>query len=247
MSAREGGRARAGIKEIDGTVDPSPMSTDHAAVGPGDAGRRRWPPIRPPRPTGIRNGGLLLLLVAAAGLLALVDQPDGPGLARRLPFVAQHLPPPVGIMQSPPAVQPAPGAGGGEAVVRGHPRRAHPRPVEAGAVSARATSALTASRGRGEAGRLARSGSGGTGSGSGGSGSGSGSGGSTPASPPPVTTAPAPAAASVQVQVPPVRVRVGITPSTSATGQPQQTVQLETRDASIGVNVSVPRVTLLGR
>jgi hypothetical protein len=35
--------------------------------------------IRLPRPTGIRNGGLLLVLVALAAVMGLVDRPPEPG------------------------------------------------------------------------------------------------------------------------------------------------------------------------
>jgi len=111
-------------------------------IGRGGAGGR-WPRVRLRRPTGIRNGGLLLVLVALAAVLALVDRPPEPGAGRRLPGVFQYLPPPVGIAQTPPVVdQPPPAAvptaapaGDGErpaSADRAHPRRAHPRPVAAG-------------------------------------------------------------------------------------------------------------------
>jgi len=53
---------------------------------------------------GIRNGGLLMTLVLLAGLMALLDDSVVPGGGRRLPGGAQHLPPPIGITGSPPAV-----------------------------------------------------------------------------------------------------------------------------------------------
>jgi hypothetical protein len=64
------------------------------------------------RPAGIRNGGLLLVLVALAAVMALVDQPPQPGAGRRLRGIFQYLPPPVGSAQPPPVVdQPLPAAG----------------------------------------------------------------------------------------------------------------------------------------
>ena len=97
MSADLGGEASAGIKEIAAGVDPRGMSTDQlAGGGRGGAPRPGWPQVRW-QPAGIRNGGLLLVLVAAAALMALVDQPVGPDQGRRLPGGVQHLPPPVGI------------------------------------------------------------------------------------------------------------------------------------------------------
>jgi len=61
---------------------------------------------------GIRNGGLLMTLVLLAGLMALLDDSVVPGDGRRLPGGAQHLPPPIGITGSPPAVaQPSSDAG----------------------------------------------------------------------------------------------------------------------------------------
>ena len=84
----------------------------------------------------------LLVLVALAAVLALVDGPPQPGAGRRLPGIFQFLPPPVGIAQTPPVVdQPLPAAVPTAASVddgerpasadRGHPRRAHARPVAA--------------------------------------------------------------------------------------------------------------------
>ena len=73
---------------------------DRSGIGRGDApeggGPRTW--LR--RPAGIRNGGLLLVLVALAAVMALVDQPPQPGAGRRLPGIFQYLPPPVGIAAS---------------------------------------------------------------------------------------------------------------------------------------------------
>jgi hypothetical protein len=101
--------------------------------------------IRLPRPTGIRNGGLLLVLVALAAVMALVDRPPEPGggAERRLPGVFQTLPPPVGITQlPPPAAEPltagerptaqarADAGAPATAVARRHPLRAHPRPAD---------------------------------------------------------------------------------------------------------------------
>jgi hypothetical protein len=141
--------------------------------------------IHPRRPSGIRNGGLLLVLVALAAVMALVDKPPGPGDGRSLPDVFQHLPPPAGITALPPVVdQPSTPAGGGHPAAlagegerpdssgRAHPNREHPRP--------------------------ARSGSSGVLSGSGGTGT----------STPPVTAPPVAAVPAVSVKVPSVTVRV---------------------------------------
>ena len=135
------------------------------------------------RPSGIRNGGLLLVLVALAGVMALVDKPPGPGGGQRLPGVFQHLPPPAGITALPPLVgQPSTPAGGGPASSdRAHPSRKHPRPAGSG----------SSGRSTGDAvGRPAGGGSGGTGT-----------------SPPP-GAAPPVAAPAVSVRVPSVTVRV---------------------------------------
>jgi hypothetical protein len=90
VSAGTGDRARGGVKETGEAADACRMS------------------VRLPRPTGIRNGGLLLVLVALAAVMALVDGPPEPGGGgRRLPGAFQSLPPPVGITQLPPTpVQP---------------------------------------------------------------------------------------------------------------------------------------------
>ena len=89
----------------------------------------RWPRFRLPRPAGIRNGGLLLVLVALAAVMALVDEPPEAGLGRSLPGIIQHLPPPTGITQLPPTVaQPPPADDGAAGVERpADAERAHPR------------------------------------------------------------------------------------------------------------------------
>jgi hypothetical protein len=156
------------------------MRTDAQAGG---AGALRWrrPRLGLPRPSGIRNGGLLLVLVALAAVMALVDRPPEPGAGRSLPGVFQHLPPPAGITALPPVAEqpPAPPGTAGAAapagsgarpasVDRAHPNRQHPRPVDGG---------------------------------TGGQGGGNGT------SQPPVTTPPVTAPVA-RVQVPPVNVRV---------------------------------------
>jgi hypothetical protein len=154
--------------------------------------------IRLPRPTGIRNGGLLLVLVALAAVMGLVDgRPEPGGGGRRLPGVFQSLPPPVGITQLPPApVQPpatgvAPSAQADEdgrlAAARRHPLRLHPRPADRAGSSGRAASSArpgatgTGGGGRGGSGTIAR----------------------PPVSPPAVDAAPA-----ARVRVPSAEVRV---------------------------------------
>jgi hypothetical protein len=107
----------------------------------GWAGALRWcrPRLGLPRPGGIRNGGLLLVLVALAAVVALVDRPPEPGTGRSLPGVLQHLPPPAGITALPPVVAqpPAPAGSAGAAALAGsvewpasldraHPNRQHP-------------------------------------------------------------------------------------------------------------------------
>jgi hypothetical protein len=97
------------------------------------------------RPSGIRNGGLLLVLVALAAVMALVDTPPEAGDGQRLPGVYLHLPPPVGITALPPVVdQPSTPAAGGHLSAlagaaerpassdRAHPDRKHPRPTGSG-------------------------------------------------------------------------------------------------------------------
>jgi hypothetical protein len=130
--------------------------------------------IRLPRPTGIRNGGLLLVLVALAAVMGLVDRPPEPGGGgRRLPGAFQSLPPPVGITQLPPAPVQPPATGGVPsaqvdtagrlAAARRHPLRLHPRPAEragssgrAAAGSARPAAAGTGGGARGGSGTIAR-------------------------------------------------------------------------------------------
>jgi hypothetical protein len=159
---------------------------------------RRWPRIRPRRPTGIRNGGLLLVLVALAAVLALVDGPPRPSTGRRLPGIFQYLPPPVGIAQTPPVVdQPLPVAVPTAASVddgerpgsadRGHPRRAHPRPVAAGAGASGSPDRPGPGAGAEPVGDP---------------------GGSGPAAPPPVPSPPVAATPAARVRVPPVSARV---------------------------------------
>ena len=110
------------------------MDTNDPVVG-GRGGARRWHglAVRLRRPTGIRNGGLLLILVALAAVMALVGEPPGPGRGQRLPGTFQYLPPPVGISQPPPGTGQLPAAVGppaGQATDGGRldraPRR-HPR------------------------------------------------------------------------------------------------------------------------
>jgi hypothetical protein len=171
---------------------------DRIGIGGGDAPGERGPWARLPRPAGIRNGGLLLVLVALAAVMALVDQPPQPGAGRRLPGILQYLPPPVGIAATPPVVdQPLPAAEpaaapaseseGPSSVDRGHPRRARPRPV----------AALSGASGQGPdtSARPVRDpgGSGGT---------------RPPAGQPPVATPPVAVAPVARVRVPPVSARV---------------------------------------
>jgi hypothetical protein len=184
----------------------------------GRAGALRWRPrLRPPRPAGIRNGGLLLVLVALAAVMALVDRPPQPGDGPRLPGIFQHLPPSVGITALPPVTDlPATPAGGGQAAAlaadgerpaaggRAHPNRTHPRP--------------------------ARSGSSAAGGGSGGSGT----------SRPPVAAPPVAAVPGVAVQVPPVAVRVR---PPSVLGRDLPDVAAETPAATVQTPaVEVPRL-----
>jgi len=189
VSAGTGDRARAGIKETGEAVEPTCMSIDDQAAGSGTS-RWGWSRVRLPRPTGIRNGGLLLVLVALAAVVALVDEPPELGDGRRLPSIFQTLPPPTGITGLPPAVaQPPPAtpAGDGRATVaRAHPNRQHPRPAGA-SEPFRGDVETRAARDQG-------------GSGPGGTAAGG--------SPPPVTTTPVDDTAAASVRVPPVAVRV---------------------------------------
>jgi hypothetical protein len=177
---------------------------DRIGIGRGAGGR--WPRVRLHRPTGIRNGGLLLVLVALAAVLALVDQPPQPGPGRRLPGILQYLPPPVGIAMTPPvADQPLPAAGPTAAPAvdgerpasadRAHPRRAHPHPVAAGS----GASGPSDGRGSGVVTEPVGDPGGSGGSGSGGSG--------PPVAAPPVAVPPV-ATPAVRVRVPPISARV---------------------------------------
>jgi hypothetical protein len=168
---------------------------DRFGFGRGDAPGGRGPWARLPRPAGIRNGGLLLVLVALAAVMALVDQPPQPGAGRRLPGIVQYLPPPVGIAATPPVVdQPLPAAApageseGPSSVDRGHPRRAHARPVAA-------LSGASGGRGSDASARPVRDpgGSGGT---------------RPPAGQPPVATPPVAVTPVTRVRVPAVSARV---------------------------------------
>ena len=158
------------------------MSTNDLDAGPTRAG-------------GIRNGGLLLVLVAVAAVIALVDEPPQVGGGRRLPGIFQSLTPPTGITGLPPAGTPSPpatSAGDGErpaAAARAHPYRQHPRPAAAGAPGRFGDDVGTRAAGD-----------------RGGSGPGSG------ATPPPVTTAPVDVTPVARVRVPPVPVRVAPPP-----------------------------------
>jgi hypothetical protein len=124
VSAGTGDRASGGFKETGGPVEPSAMR--------------------------IRNGGLLLVLVAVATVMALVDRPPEPGTGRSLPGVVQHLPPPAGISALPPVVAqpPVPAGSGGAAALaasterpasldRAHPNREYPRPSRSGSATVR--------------------------------------------------------------------------------------------------------------
>jgi hypothetical protein len=182
--------------------------------------------ILPRRPTGIRNGGLLLVLVALAAVMALVDKPPEPGEGRRLPGVFQHLPPPAGITALPPVVdQPSTPAGGGHPAAlageggrpassgRAHPSREHPRPARSGSSGV---------LGGGDAARSVGGGSGGTGT-----------------SRPPVTAPPVAAVPAVSVRVPPVTVRVW---PPSLLGRDLAEVRAETPAAAATPAVELPRL-----
>jgi hypothetical protein len=176
---------------IDDQADGGGATSTAGTEGAAGASRWGWSRVRLPRPTGIRNGALLLVLVALAAVVALVDEPPELGDGRRLPSIYLTLPPPTGITALPPAVaQPPPatppGAGRPATVARAHPNRQHPRPARASELF----------RGDVET-RAARDQ---PGSGPGGSGSSGGS--------PPPATAPVEDVAAASVRVPPVAVRV---------------------------------------
>ena len=159
-----------------------------------------------PKPSGIRNGGLLLVLVGLAAVMALVDRPPEPFAGGRGPGIFQHLPPPAGITQLPPATPPGGGqlsALGGEgerpaASGRAHPRRVHPRPARSGSSGLLRGDVATRPVGGGQ------SGSGGGGSGSGGSG--------PPVAAPETPSLPVAAIPATRVRVEPVTVRVAPPP-----------------------------------
>jgi hypothetical protein len=186
------------VKEIGGAAEPSCMDVDDqvAAAGGGRLGRLG---ARLPRPTGIRNGGLLLVLVGLAAVTALVDRPPDPVDGGRGRGIFQHLPPPVGITRLPPATPPGGGplsalGGDGE---RAHPRRAHPRPARSESSGLLRGDVVSAPAGGGRAGP----------------GSGGGPGGGSGGSRPPVVAPgmPGPPVAAVpatRVRVGPVTVRV---------------------------------------
>jgi hypothetical protein len=212
---------------------------DRIGIGGGRPGWH-WPRIGLRRPAGIRNGALLLVLVALATVMALVDGPPQPGPGRRLPGIFQYLPPPVGIAQPPPVVdQPLPAAGAWAApasdgerpmsVDRGHPRRAHPRPVAArsgAAGSLTSDSVVKPVRDQG------------------------GSGGTRPPATeppattppvvtPPVVTPPGTTSPAARVRVPPVSARVR---PPAAVGRDLPEVRVETPGATVDVP---PRLTAL--
>ena len=220
---------------------------DQAAAPPGGTRLGRWGPLARlgagvprvglPRPGGIRNGGLLLVLVGLAAVMALVDRPPEPVAGGRGPGIFQHLPPPAGITQLPPATPPGGGqlsalGGDGErpaASARAHPRRTHPRPVRSGSSGLLRGDLATAPVGRDQPGS-----GGGGGAGAGGSGppvTGPGSSG------PPVAAVPA-----TRVRVAPVTVRV--TPS-PVLGRDLPDVGVETPEVRAEIPaVEVPRLRL---
>jgi hypothetical protein len=204
---------------------------DRIGRGRGGGPWRRWPRVRLRRPTGIRNGGLLLALVALAAVLALIDGPPQPGAGRRLPGVFQYLPPPVGIAQTPPVVdQPLPAAVPTAASVddgerpasadRAHPRRAHARPVAARV-------GATASPDRpGPGARAEPVGD------PGGDPGGSGPVAPPPVTSPPVTSPPVATTPSARVRVPPVSARVK---PPAVLGRDLPEVRVETPGATVDV------------
>ena len=183
-------------------------------------GGLRWRPrFRLPRPIGVRNGGLLLVLVALAAVMALVHEPPEPGLGRRLPGIFQSLPPPVGIAQLPPTVAEPPaasgvdGAGWPPSAGRAHPRRAHPRPARS-----RATGSL-----KGDVVTRGRGGSGSTPPGT-----------SPPVAQPPVAAPPVAVTPAARVRVAPVEVRV--TPP-AVLGRDLPEVRVATPEVAAGLPV----------
>jgi hypothetical protein len=185
------------IKETGGPVEPSAMR--------------------------IRNGGLLLVLVALATVMALVDRPHEPGTGRSLPGMFQHLPPPAGISALPPVVAqpPVPTGSGGAAALAGraersasldraHPNRHHPRPARSG-------SAAVGSGGAAGQPPVGGGGQGGDG------------------------TLPPVAASPVRVQVPPVDVRV--TPP-AVLGRDLPEVRAATPAVTVDTPAAVPRLRL---
>jgi hypothetical protein len=201
---------------------------DRVGSGGGGAPGWGWARALARRPAGIRNGGLLLVLVALAAVMALVDQPPQPGAGRRLPGIFQYLPPPVGIAQTPPVVdQPLPTApataapaGDGErplSVDRAHPGRAHPRALAAGS-STRARTGAGGGPVRDQVG--------------------SGGGTRPPVTRPPTTTPPVAASPAARVRVPSVAARVR-PPVVLGRGLP------EVRVTTPGATVDVPGLTAL--
>jgi hypothetical protein len=179
------------------------MDVDDQVAATGRLGRLGPLWGRLPRPTGIRNGGLLLVLVGLAAVMALVDRPPEPVEGGRGRGIFQYLPPPVGITRLPPATPPGggqPSALGGDgerpaASDRAHPRRAHPRPARSGPSGLLDGDVVSAPVGGGRSGP--------------GSGGGSGSGGSGPPVAAPGTPGPPVAAVpATRVRVAPVTVRV---------------------------------------
>ena len=185
--------------------------------------------IRLPRPTGIRNGGLLLVLVGLAAVMALVDRPPEPITAGRGGGIFQHLPPPVGITQLPPATPPGGGQpsalGDGErpaASGRAHPRRAHPRPDRPGSSGLLREDAVTTPVGGGQ--------------------SGSGGGGSGGSGPPVAPSPPVAAIPATRVRVAPVTVTV--TPP-RVLGRNLPDAQVETPEVGVETPaVEIPRLRL---
>jgi len=181
------------------------------------------------RPGGIRNGGLLLVLVALAAVMALVDKPPQAGDGRRLPGAYLHLPPPAGITALPPVLDqpptPAGGAGHLSALAgegerpassdRAHPNREHPRPAGSGSSGPSTGDAVSRPVGGG--------GPGGTGT-----------------SRPPVTAPSVAAAPAVSVRVPSVTVRVR---PPSVLGRDLAEVRAETPAATVATPaVGLPRL-----